>query len=372
MNKTYILLFVVLFMASCKSKKVVTKHKPKPKTDAIVVKPKTAEVTKKKKTVFEYQTDYIEKYKDIAMREMREYGIPASITLAQGILESGAGRSVLSKQSNNHFGIKCHKDWKGKSVNYDDDAPQECFRKYKNPEESFIDHSKFLTGKKRYAFLFDLPKNNYIKWAFGLKKAGYATDPKYPKKLINYIEKYNLYQYDNVVLGKKKKKKYKKPAAIVTVDDVPKNKPVEGVKTVIAKSENPKQSVSQETVSKPVKEIVATVINSTDNVEIVKSSNAAYHIVVAGDTFYSLSKKYNVSIESLKTLNNIEDNSLDIGQKLLIKKAKSVTKPYAKHLVVKGDTLYSLSKKYDVTVAYLKELNNLTSNDLPLGQELKY
>jgi len=140
--------------------------------------------------------EYINLYKDIALEEMNMYGIPASITLAQGILESGHGNSNLAKKANNHFGIKCHKGWTGKTYHMDDDAEDECFRKYKNPYESFKDHSIFLSTRSRYEFLFDLEITDYQAWAKGLKKAGYATNPKYPQLLINIIEDYELHQYD--------------------------------------------------------------------------------------------------------------------------------------------------------------------------------
>ena len=138
---------------------------------------------------------FIKKYKDIAIQEMDRTGIPASIKLAQGILESGCGRSELSLNANNHFGIKCH-DWTGPSVKKDDDRRNECFRKYKSPEQSWIDHSNFLTTRSRYAFLFDLSKTDYKGWAKGLKKAGYATAPDYAQKLIRIIEEEKLYEFD--------------------------------------------------------------------------------------------------------------------------------------------------------------------------------
>lgn len=146
--------------------------------------------------------EYIQTYKDIAMREMREHGIPASITLAQGLLESGAGNSALAREAKNHFGIKCHKDWTGKTYYMDDDEKDECFRKYKNAEESFRDHSEFLCGRSRYAALFDLEITDYKGWARGLKKAGYATNPKYAQLLIDRIELYDLTKYDKIALGK--------------------------------------------------------------------------------------------------------------------------------------------------------------------------
>ena len=145
--------------------------------------------------------EYIQTYKDIAIREMKTHKIPASITLAQGLLESGAGNSALAREAKNHFGIKCHKGWEGDTYYMDDDEKNECFRKYKNPEESFKDHSEFLCGRSRYAALFDLDITDYEGWAKGLKAAGYATNPKYAQLLIDRIVLYDLAQYDQLALG---------------------------------------------------------------------------------------------------------------------------------------------------------------------------
>lgn len=145
--------------------------------------------------------EYIDTYKDMAIREMQRVGIPASITLAQGILETEAGNSDLVRRSNNHFGIKCKSSWTGESVYHDDDEQGECFRKYNNAEDSYRDHSNFLRGSERYAFLFKLDPSDYKGWARGLKKAGYATNPRYPDILIRNIEQYNLQQYTAIALG---------------------------------------------------------------------------------------------------------------------------------------------------------------------------
>lgn len=153
---------------------------------------------------------YINKYKDIAIKQMNGYGIPASIILAQACLESANGNSELAVKANNHFGIKCHSSWSGKKYKYDDDKKRECFRKYAKPEDSFKDHSIFLKSGKRYASLFDLPKGDYKQWAHGLKAAGYATNPKYAYLLIDIIEKNQLYKYDNKQLSKKEKKRAKR------------------------------------------------------------------------------------------------------------------------------------------------------------------
>ena len=215
---------------------------------------------------------YVYQFKDVAMNNMRNYGIPASIILAQGILESGAGRGDLATRSNNHFGIKCHVGWTGESVNHDDDSAQECFRKYDNPSESFKDHSLFLTGRSRYAKLFTLSKGDYKAWARGLRAAGYATDPKYPDKLISYIDRYSLHEYDKMALD---------------ANYVP----------------NEIQLVQELTIS-------------TKNV--VNNSLGSY-IVQKGDTLYSISKKFELRVEDLKQKNNLSDNTLSIGQRLLVK-----------------------------------------------------
>jgi len=226
------------------------------------------EATTRVKVTTALVLEYIEKYKEIAKKDMKEYGIPASITLGQGILESGAGTGPLSAQANNHFGIKCHKEWTGQSVKYDDDEAQECFRKYNNPDESYRDHSLFLVTRERYSNLFKLNKNDYIGWSKGLKNAGYATDPNYPTKLIGLIERYQLQKYDAEVLG---------------IAYVPNN------------------------------------ITSIDKSKDIVSSNSILHQVTKGDTLYSISKRYNVSIEDLKKKNNISDTGISIDQKLIVK-----------------------------------------------------
>ena len=219
---------------------------------------------------------YILQFKDIAMGNMQKYGIPASIILAQGILESGAGKGDLALTANNHFGIKCHKDWLGESVRHDDDSEQECFRKYTEASESYRDHALFLVGKNRYASLFTYEKDDYKAWAKGLRACGYATDPNYPDKLISYIERYNLHQYDCQVTGRN-------------------YKPFE--KTTPTKS-----------VSTPAKS------PSKSN-----SYDPNSYEVQQGDTLYSISKKFNVLVDDLKQKNNLSDNAISIGQRLKVK-----------------------------------------------------
>ena len=206
--------------------------------------------------------DYIETFVEMAQYEMKAYGIPASITLAQGILESGSGMGKLTLNTNNHFGIKCHSNWDGEQAFYDDDKRGECFRKYNHPMYSYRDHSKFLSSRSRYAFLFNYSVRNYKKWAKGLRQAGYATDKRYSHKLIALIDKYKLYKYDKVILHREYLKK-----------------------------------------------------------KAAKKYKYKVHIVKKGETLYSISNKYFISIPELKRLNNLANNTLAIGRKLIVRVA---------------------------------------------------
>ena len=218
---------------------------------------------KDNKKLSKHRLAYIKKYAHISLREMIMYGIPASITLAQAILESSSGLSELSKKSNNHFGVKCHSDWQGDFTHYDDDQPQECFRKYSHPAQSYRDHSLFLATRKRYAFLFEYDMDHYKSWAKGLQKSGYATDKKYASKLIKLIKRYQLFVYDEMVLEQalfaKKKRKKKKD-------------------------------------SKPTK----------------------IHFVKQGETLYTIAKIYKMTVQQLKRMNHLSSNNLSIGQRLLV------------------------------------------------------
>ena len=222
------------------------------------------EATTRVKVTTKMVLAYIEQYKDVAKENMKTTGIPASITLGQALLESGAGTGPLSVQANNHFGIKCHKEWTGPSIQYTDDEEKECFRKYDDPSQSFKDHSYFLTSRPRYAELFQFGKDDYRSWAYGLKAAGYATDSKYPDKLIRLIEKYQLNKFDAEVLGK---------------------------------------------------EFVPTIINKP----IVYSDDTQKYTIVKGDSLYSISKKFNITIEELKKKNNLVDTTISLGQTIIVK-----------------------------------------------------
>ena len=221
---------------------------------------------------------YIERYKAIAIQEMNLYGIPASITLGQGLFESGSGNGELARVANNHFGIKCTSDWRGKSYYKDDDNVNDCFRVYDKPEDSFRDHSQFLK-RKNYASLFTLDKNDYKGWAYGLKRAGYATNPKYPELLINIIQKYNLDRYDS------------------PEKEIQKIKRVDSVFTQIDRTTTPAPRDSLQTTP------------------VDKS-----YTVKQGDTLYNISKRFGLTVDELKVLNNMTDNNIRIGQKLVVVK----------------------------------------------------
>ena len=221
---------------------------------------------------------YINRYKAIAIQEMNLYAIPASITLAQGLFESGSGNGELARVANNHFGIKCTSDWKGQSYYKNDDNPNDCFRVYNRAEESFHDHSLFLK-RKNYTKLFDLDITDYKGWAQGLKKAGYATNPNYPSILIGIIEKYNLRQYDTAGGGSN----YKKPDTLLTQAD-------------------------QDIVTAPKDSTIKT------------APPGQMYIVKQGDTLYNISKRFGLTIDDLKALNNLADNNIKIGQKLVVVK----------------------------------------------------
>lgn len=270
-RKISILLFFTSFLTSCVSKKYAY-HKRNIEGNKQNY-PSSSPYNQLKSGPKNSTLDYINKYKAIAIREMNQYGIPASITLAQGILESGSGNSSLAINANNHFGVKCNSNWTGNTYFKDDDKQNECFRAYNDAEQSFIDHSMFLK-KPRYAQLFSLDKADYRGWAYGLKQYGYATNPQYPQLLIGYIEKYNLQDFDN-----------------------------------------------PNTLLKPI----LNPIEDPNNLEIKPNTplpilQANQYIVQKGDTLYNLSKRFALSVDELITLNNLPDNAIKQGQILIVKK----------------------------------------------------
>ena len=271
MKLRYLIGLFVLVAMSCGPKKgIVTKKKNSTTQKTVVIKEREEERTEEVEIKPEVKVSdtrnvveiYIDQYSEIAKDKMRSHKIPASITLAQGILESGSGRGRLAVEANNHFGIKCH-GWQGAKIYHDDDRSQECFRKYRKAEMSYEDHSEFLTGRPRYADLFRLKPDDYKGWARGLRAAGYATDRRYPEKLIGLIERYELHKYDEEVLGK-------------------------------------------------------TSRSSTTIIERKAKSSTTTHVVAKGDTLYSLSRLYKTTVEAIKASNRLKSNDLSIGQELII------------------------------------------------------
>jgi len=252
---------------------------------------------------------YIDRFKTIAIQEMNLYNIPASITLAQGLFESGSGNGELAKVANNHFGIKCTSDWQGKGYYKDDDHTNDCFRVYDKPEDSFRDHSLFLK-RKNYAKLFDLDKTDYKGWAYGLKKAGYATNPNYPTLLINIIEKYSLYQYDTPD-GRLTSPKVADTTVSSRVVTPPTVTP-----PVIAPPTVTPQVVTPQAVITPAEKDTTTNADSTQQ----QVSPDKFYTIKQGDTLYNISKRFGLTVDELKGLNNLTDNTIKIGQKLQVVK----------------------------------------------------
>lgn len=324
-------------------------------------------VQRKKETL-----DYIDKYKDIAMTEMVKYKIPASITLAQGILESGNGKSKLASKGNNHFGIKCHSDWKGKTMRQDDDAPQECFRVYKNAEESYNDHSKFLKNSSRYASLFDLEITDYKGWAKGLKKAGYATSPVYASALIKLIEDYDLQQYDQMVV-KKKFKPHKKSEG---VKPATKEEPAQETKS--AKVAKPKKIKKNKAVVNkgPVPVLMeCPVVEMTGGRHYIRENfGVKFVLTKEGDNLANLAKELKISKRQLIKYNNLgnktafsDNEALYIGPK-----RHKAAAGYKVHVIKQGETLSQVSRLYAVKLERLFKMNGLDEHSvLQIGQEIK-
>ena len=256
---------------------------------------------------------YIRKYKDLAIEQMDRYHIPASITLAQGLLESGAGKSELARRSNNHFGIKCGGTWTGRTVYYDDDARGECFRAYKSVRESYEDHSRFLTVRGRYSFLFKLKKTDYKGWARGLKKAGYATNPRYAEQLINIIELYDLDELDT----KKGRRKYDNPVMFIHEQN--------------------------------------------------KANALRYIIARDGDTFESLSNEFEISKRKLRKYNDLyKDYRFRAGDIVYLEeKHRKARKPHIIHRVKDGESMYTIAQTYGIKLKNLYKMNKKDEDYVP-------
>lgn len=306
--------------------------------------------------------DYIQQYAPLAMKQQVLHGIPASITLAQGLLESNAGNSTLAKESNNHFGIKCHSNWKGDSYSHFDDGEQSCFRKYTKVADSYEDHSLFLCERERYASLFSLNIHNYKAWAKGLKEAGYATDRLYAQKLINIIELYHLDQYDKLA-GKKR-----------VVKKMAKRQKKEGFKDYndIALHAQEKQITRNQKNERT--DNLPQAINATSRHELFYRNGVAYIFVRYGDSYAGLCDEFGLSMQQLLKMNDLpKGHRLNIGEMLFLgKKHKTWSGEKDVHIVREEDSMHSIAQQYGIRVKSLFQLNGMDYTDrIQVGQKLK-
>jgi len=298
--------------------------------------------------------DYVEKYKDIAIQEMKTYGIPASVTLAQGIHESGCGKSPLAVNSKNHFGIKCHEEWAGQTYHHDDDLPQECFRVYNTAEESFRDHSEFLKTRPRYASLFDLKPGDYKGWAKGLKAAGYATNPRYPEIIIRLIEDYNLTQYDKV------------DGQVIISKNDPAN----------TDSQRIKQSLSKPTAA-PLAAPSADANSNTPDIDLTKYSlkertvNGTKAVVYKKDVPLAfITQKYNLTLQQLYSYNDMTANGKFKDNDLIYLETKKQESTYYQYEVSEGETMRDISQKFAIQLSELIKRNGISAGCEPVSGEI--
>ncbi len=352
---------------------------------------------------------YIDEYKDIAIREMKRMGVPAAITLAQGILETENGNSDLVKKSNNHFGIKCKSNWTASSVSHDDDAPGECFRVYKDAEESYRDHSNFLRGGTRYASLFNLDPLDYKAWAYGLRKAGYATNPRYPNILIKNIEDNNLQQYtlmaaDEVPVFDASKYTDDKENKIIkiipdsAVENIgppeekllqPGNIIINGSKALyVAKGTSLLAIATQHNINLAklleINDLKKDGLLEKDQVIFLEKKPAEgdrdYYISRENETIYDVAQNTGVQLQSICDLNHLSPgDNIYPGTKILLRPTQekiSLNEKPAENNTIKihevqpKEGLYTISKKYGISVSQLREWNSLPNDNLNIGQRL--
>lgn len=355
---------------------------------------------------------YIKTYKDFAIREMKRMGVPAAITLAQGILETENGNSDLLKKSNNHFGIKCKSSWTAEGVSHDDDAIGECFRTYKDAEGSYRDHSNYLRGNDRYAFLFKLDPRDYKGWAYGLKRAGYATNPRYPEILIKNIEENNLQQYTMVAVNEVPvfdASKYQSDPEEKAFIEIVKGKRSSNNQQVNIISNTPKEKIningSKAIYETRGRSLLAIATENNINLNKLleyndlqkdglmeddqfiflekksKEGDMDFYIVQNNETLYDVAQKNGIRLQNLYEYNDLKgDENIFAGSKLNLKptskeqpvlvKEVPVNTSVKTYSVQPKEGLYAISKKYGVTVAKLKEWNNLTDDNLKVGQQL--
>ncbi len=294
--------------------------------------------------------EYIERYKNLAIEDQDIYGIPASITMAQALLESDCGNSRLATEANNHFGIKCKRDWTGETISHDDDAPGECFRKYPSVEASFRDHSEFLDKSARYQDLFTLDIFDYKGWARGLKAAGYATNPKYAELLINLIEDYRLYELDGLSPGE----------AAETDIPIEEPAPVEVVEVVPAE----KIDVDNYVVS----------VRTIGDHAIYFNNGSEFILAKAGETFESLAARTGISAKKLRKFNDMAPGTQpEEGDQVYIRsKASRSQNGRLIHIVKEGDTMHSIAQQYGIKLKKLAKINRRdVSSQLSVGQQIR-
>ena len=352
--------------------------------------------------------EYVNQYKDLAINEMKRMGIPAAITLAQGLLESQNGNSDLVKSSNNHFGIKCKSSWTAETVSHDDDERGECFRKYPTAEDSYRDHSNFLRGNSRYDFLFELNPADYKAWAYGLRKAGYATNPRYPDILIKNIEKYNLEQYtlaavdevphfdaskysddpvNNPIVSEQRQEQEEESDFTA-----PRNLRINGLKALYVPKGTSLLAIASEnhinlerllTINELKKDGLLGKAQYIFLEKKQKEGNIDFCVAEAGETMYDIAQRNGIMLQNLYDYNQItSDRYLPKGTKVFLKpgiisnetnnvpQAQTASVKISMHEVLPKENLYSISKKYGVTVDQLKSWNKLTSDGLQIGQQL--
>ena len=283
--------------------------------------------------------NYIEQYKDIAIAQQQEYGIPASITLAQGLLESAAGKSYLAREGNNHFGIKCHRNWHGEVLEVGDSAKRVCYRQYGSAADSFKDHSLFLQGR-RYSKLYDLEVTDYQGWAAGLRECGYAEDPAYPQKLITIIEQYELYNYDS--------------GQPMTASTHKRAKPDKKERSGIDHDLKSNKSKDKEVLTK---------VTSLHSVK--RKWKLHYVVTVAGDTYDAIAAEFNLKTSKLLDFNDIDDARTQPAPGTIIyveKKASKAPEGFDTYTIREGDTPWSIAQNFGIKLSGLLKLNGLSRN----------
>jgi LysM repeat protein len=328
----FLIMFILSGLISCKTTKPVASKQPRSSNTSI--------------SQAQSVSDYVNLYKDLAISEMKRTGIPASITLAQGIIESDCGRSELATLGNNHFGIKCHNDWTGSTIKHNDNSRNECFRKYPRAEESFYDHSDFLKSGSRYSFLFNISATDYKAWAYGLKKAGYATNPDYANMLIRTIEGNNLSSFDQVT-------NFSGPPVVDTV-----------IQTAVVPAA---AANSGETIKKSQQPPVNTGSVVAKVPRVMVNNNIRYIIVRDGDTMEKIENEYQLLKWELARYNEIKsDFSLVPGQILYLEPKKDKAEEGKEfYNATNGDTMYEISQQFGVKLKKLYQMNRMALGTEP-------